>query len=355
MIILHATAGIHGYNGVIHAVTRLSLMQAEMGHTPILAARRGDKWSWPGVMYECGVRVYDSCISLQAAIVAALHHADVVHAHVSKPPSESMLAAAQARRETLVATIHALPLKEGAGSLADRIYEKLVSILLASPRVEAVAVPSPPLAGHPMLRHATGKLVVIPWGADGVPEATGWKPPDERGRVRVAYIGRLSWEKGFHIFAAAASKALRVNERIEVHVYGDGPQRGLAERLESAWAGRVKLHGWVDHEHIARALARGMVNVVVAPSLTETFSFTVAEAAWAGVPVVASRIPVHEWLLGEDYPGLVEASVESLSKTLAGIEEIITDLRREVLRVKAGLPTWEAAGRAYLRLYGVRG
>jgi len=346
--VLHATAGVHGYNGVMSSVVELARRQAMRGHAPVLLAREGRGVSWPGYAYPCGLRVYDSCLSPQA-VAAALRIAgdvDVVHVHVSKPPSEALLAALQSRRE-LVVTVHALPAKEaGVGRAAASVYQRLMAGLLASPRVRAVVVPSPPVAEAPMLRGARWKTLVVPWGADSpLPPAP---PPEPRGTVRVAYVGRLSPEKGFHVLARALARA----PNAELHVYGDGPLAGLARRLQSLLPGRVRLHGWTSKGRVLMDLSRGAVHALVAPSLSETFNLALAEAAWLRVPVLASRIPAHEWLLGRDYPGLFEpGDHEGLARALRGLPDAIHALRRWVERIAPRLPKWSQTVERYERVY----
>jgi glycosyltransferase involved in cell wall biosynthesis len=80
----------------------------------------------------------------------------------------------------------------------------------------------------------------------------------------------------------------------------------------------VEVRGFVDDAELA-GLRAGAV-AVVTPSLNEGFDLPVVEALAAGVPVVASDIPVHREILGDDWPWLFEPTdVGRLERLLASM------------------------------------
>jgi glycosyltransferase involved in cell wall biosynthesis len=74
-------------------------------------------------------------------------------------------------------------------------------------------------------------------------------------------------------------------------VAGDGPDRGVFERLVARyeWRDRVRLVGRIGGQDKWRLLASAQI--VVMPSRYETFGTTALESMAAGTPVVAFAIP----------------------------------------------------------------
>jgi D-inositol-3-phosphate glycosyltransferase len=111
---------------------------------------------------------------------------------------------------------------------------------------------------------------------------------------------------------------------LHVALAGVGPER---ERLV-AFAGdndvldRLHLVGEVPYEQIHDFLKTG--DVFVFPSTTETFGLSVVEAAIAGLPIIASDLPVlHEVLSTEDGQ---RAALFATSNDAAGIAKALADL-----------------------------
>lgn len=95
-----------------------------------------------------------------------------------------------------------------------------------------------------------------------------------------AYIGRLTQEKGAVLAAAAARRA-----GARILFIGEGP---AADAIRAANPS-AELLGWKPAAEL-RTLLAGSIRAVLAPSLWyETGPLTIAEAAAAGVPGIASR------------------------------------------------------------------
>jgi len=103
-------------------------------------------------------------------------------------------------------------------------------------------------------------------------------PVDVKKNQLFLFIGRLSREKGPHLFAEVASKL-----GIEAVFVGDGPLR----REISNICPFSLITGWLDHSSMRNFLA--MARAVVVPSLLyETQGLVVYEAAAMGIPAVVS-------------------------------------------------------------------
>ena len=97
----------------------------------------------------------------------------------------------------------------------------------------------------------------------------------------IAFLGRLVMEKGLADFAAAIELLRAAGKRCSVLVIGDGPARSWFEqRLDNAiFLGHTKSGA------LARALASA--DVLLNPSVTESFGNVTLEAMASGLPVVA--------------------------------------------------------------------
>jgi glycosyltransferase involved in cell wall biosynthesis len=97
---------------------------------------------------------------------------------------------------------------------------------------------------------------------------------------RVAFVGRLSAEKGPDLFCALAAQA---PPSLQWHVYGDGPMR---KELEARYASLVTFHGVVpDFNDVWPS-----IGLLAMPSRFEGLPYSALEALAAGVPILASRV-----------------------------------------------------------------
>jgi glycosyltransferase involved in cell wall biosynthesis len=127
---------------------------------------------------------------------------------------------------------------------------------------------------------------------------------------RVAFVGRLSAEKGPDLFCALATQA---PAGLQWDVYGDGPMR---HELEVRYSGAVTFHGVVpDLDDVWPA-----IGLLIMPSRFEGLPYSALEALAAGVPILASRVGGLPDAVKEDVTGwLFEAG--DLRTALAKIDK----------------------------------
>ena len=100
--------------------------------------------------------------------------------------------------------------------------------------------------------------------------------------VVVAFLGRIVMEKGLDVFAGAIKELEARSVRHQVLVIGDGPARAWFEQqLPNA-----KFLGQRTGDELATALASA--DVLLNPSITESFGNVTLEAMACGLPVVAA-------------------------------------------------------------------
>jgi phosphatidylinositol alpha 1,6-mannosyltransferase len=102
------------------------------------------------------------------------------------------------------------------------------------------------------------------------------------GDVAIGFLGRLVLEKGLEEFARALAALRNRGARHKVLVVGDGPARAaFQDMLPDAC-----FVGFQGGEDLGRAVAS--MDVLLNPSVTETFGNVTLEAMACGVPVVAA-------------------------------------------------------------------
>jgi phosphatidylinositol alpha 1,6-mannosyltransferase len=119
--------------------------------------------------------------------------------------------------------------------------------------------------------------------------------------VAIGFLGRLVMEKGLDVFADAMAELRRRDVPHKVLVIGEGPARGwFAERVPEA-----SFTGMLTHADLGRAVAS--MDMLLNPSVTETFGNVTLEAMASGVPVIAARATGSTSLVTEGQTGrLVE-------------------------------------------------
>lgn len=122
---------------------------------------------------------------------------------------------------------------------------------------------------------------------------------------RLAYVGRLSPEKGVLVLIEALARlrdAHREGGALPPHLTlaGDGPQRAALERLvrERGCEAHVAFAGQLDRANLV-ALLLG-TDVCVLPSLTESFCKARLDAMMCGVPVVTTEVGFGREIVGAD-------------------------------------------------------
>ncbi len=175
----------------------------------------------------------------------------------------------------------------------------------------------------------------------------------EEGWV-IGMVARCSPEKGGRTLVQAVARLLRDSVPVQGVLVGDGPDLAAWKKAaaEEGVGDRIRFVG--AQKEVAPWLA--VMDVLVCPSIQESFGLAALEAQAAGIPVVASRIDgfldtlqdgVDALLVEPGQPAAFAEAIQSLlgASHLAG--KLVEGGQRNVRRF-----TIEATARQYAELYG---
>jgi putative glycosyltransferase (TIGR04348 family) len=162
-------------------------------------------------------------------------------------------------------------------------------------------------------------------------------PPDD-GAFDVALLAHVREVKD-PLLVCDAARLLPDESRIQIHHAGAVIDLALGERVDEQTRtnSRYTWLGEVPPPEALRLLARS--RVLVHPSRHEGGANVVSEALAAGVPVIATRIPGTEGILGRDYPGYfpvgdARSLADLLRKLELNTDGVYDDLRRRCAKLR---------------------
>lgn len=122
--------------------------------------------------------------------------------------------------------------------------------------------------------------------AMGEPSPSLHAAPEDAGRLRILYIGRLACWKGVHLGIEAFAKMLKTHADARLTIVGSGPERAhlgrLADRLGLADA--IEWISWVDYSELSKLYSSH--DAFLFPSLHDSAPWVVLEALVHALPVI---------------------------------------------------------------------
>ncbi len=218
---------------------------------------------------------------------------DVVHAHVFSAGFIALLLAHG--RYPVVVSEHHSDFIEGKVRGRDARVAHIVFR-----HADMVCPVSACLKAHLEQFEPSARYEVVPNVVDVEEFETRAERPSRRdGATRLLVVASLSRQKGIEYLLEALAEVHRTHPDFTLEVVGDGPRRReLEQRARSRLpSGVVIFHGSRSRAEVAAFMAQA--DVLVAPSIVETFGVAVIEAVAAGLPIIATRaVPDHERLEG---------------------------------------------------------
>jgi len=190
-----------------------------------------------------------------------------------------------------------------------------------------------------------GRARVIPYGVPRERLAAGAArepaPRDPAKPLRVLWVSHYADHKDLATLLRAVGLLrdrgdIPVELWLTLHPAKESAQRGQhtqmpeeERKLLAGLAGAVRFLGVLGYEQIWQAYREA--DVFVFPSLCESFGHPLVEAMAAGLPVVASNIPVHREICGEAARYFPARDAQSLAEQLAAFARQ-ADLRHDMAR-----------------------
>lgn len=243
---------------------------------------------------------------------------DIVHTHLFGADAWGRIAAMLTRVPVIINTMHNITNDYG-------VLRQSVHRLLAWPTRRTIAVSD--IVKEDLMRrdHLDGKKIVVIRNGIDLAKVIMRPPRPFSDLPRLLIVGRLVPQKGH----ATLFKALALVKRPwQLDIVGVGPLeadlRALAERLEIA----PKIHWLGYRDDVPQLLARA--DIFCFPSRWEGLGLAFLEAAAAGVPVIASRLPVLEEVMQprhgtfvdpEDVPGFAHAIDGMLQDSTTAVQQ----------------------------------
>jgi len=307
------------------------------------------------------LRDLHALLALRSLILKFRPH--ILHTHASKAGFLGRLAALWSGIPLkIVHTYHGHVLDSYFSPLQSSVFRELERRLAGSTDVLIAVTPS--VRRELLARHGVGCLqqyVVIPSGGhrSRIPSGSGSGPGlrEELGLGRLplaAVIGRLVPIKGHDLLLRSLPRLLAQIPELKILLVGDGPGRVAIERFIARRPEGRALLLLGQRDDVGRVLRA--VDLLVLPSLKEGLPTVMLEAAAAGVPIAASRLPgVTDVLTHGDAALLFDpGSPDELAQavvTLCRAPELGRRLAARALQCAADIPTAQQVVGAHERLY----
>ncbi len=224
--------------------------------------------------------------------------ADVVHAQGLIGPVLPLLSVAVSEAPVTVGTFHTYV--EGGQHWGYRIANGYLNRVLA--RLDRrIAVSEACVDG--LVGSFPGRYEVIPNGVDCElfhPVGAGEPRPD--GPSRILFVGRLEPRNALGDLIRAAAQVARGGREFVIQVAGDGPTRGVNERLAKRLgiADRIE---WLGLIHDDLPLRYREATMLAAPCTLASFGVILIEALASGTPIVCADNVGFRRVIRDGSPG----------------------------------------------------
>lgn len=238
----------------------------------------------------------------------------IVHSHDAKSNFYSWLLRFFVKDLFLVSTVHGWTRKSGRGIF----YEKLDHFILR--RFDRVIAVSRDLF-KTVNCFSPGNATLLHNAID----TEAWRPTPQTGSrhelFTVAFVGRLSREKGALEFIRIAGSILNRDAGCRFLVVGDGPEKAAMQALSlDLPIARIKFLGHVEH-HALPGIYRE-IDLLLLCSHTEGLPISILEAAAMKIPVVATDVGGVGEIIDDKVNGLLAADndIDSLADHVLAVK-----------------------------------
>lgn len=150
-------------------------------------------------------------------------------------------------------------------------------------------------------------------------------------RLNIVTVGRLEWVKGHKYLLQALGKTKHPDWHLTICGAGQEERslKILADELHLSK--KINFLGWVDSLEVSKQIAQA--DVMVLPSLSESFPLVALEAAENHIPVIATEVGDVKNMIPDKSMGWIVQKASS-DELAAAIEEAYADWKTNTLKQK---------------------
>lgn len=140
---------------------------------------------------------------------------------------------------------------------------------------------------------------------------------ERNDKYTIISAGNLVKTKRMDLIIEAFHRAFRDNPKVDLVIFGEGPERPKLEELISKYTleKNITLCGLKSREEISKVFKEG--DLFVLPSQTETFGVAYVEALASGIPVIATRCGGPEMFVTEENGVMIDVDdIDALTKAM---------------------------------------
>ncbi len=247
---------------------------------------------------------------------------DLLHVHFAVPSGVVACAATRLVRTPYVLTAHLGDVPGGVPDQTDRAFRWIKPLTNPIWRQASAITACSEFTRSLALRAYDVPIETIPNAVDV--NACIPSPARPHSPLRFLFVGRFNAQKNLRFLATVLARIKDLPW--EMHFIGDGSLRPAieseVERLELR--ARVRFHGWVREDEVARVMSES--DVLLLPSLSEGLSLVGINSLAHGLAIVASRIAGNLDLVRDGQNGMLcevndhEAFDQALRKLLTSAE-----------------------------------
>lgn len=165
------------------------------------------------------------------------------------------------------------------------------------------------------------KHITIPNGIDDYWSKNVFQPKDGKDSTEVLFVGRLDRNKNLKKLIEACHLLIENGSKISLRVVGTGPLEKELKKTKTDFP--VFFEGYVSEKEKLKNFYRN-ADVLVVPSITESFGLVYAEAITQGTPVVFTKSQGFDGFFENGVPGIA-VNPNNANEIAGAIQQIMND------------------------------
>jgi glycosyltransferase involved in cell wall biosynthesis len=243
----------------------------------------------------------------------------------------------------------------------DRWHQKMLarSLTLVHDRCDLVITPSKKIEDQLISWRTAAPIVTLPTGVDKLTTNSQYVAelrnmyhfqPDDK---LIVFAGRIGTEKNLGVLIRSFNTIGRQDPHAKLVLAGQGDdlEKYQAQAQNSRYSDRIIFTGWIEHDKVGSLYS--IASVFAFPSLTDTQSLVVNEAAWAGLPIVMVDPDVNQVLVDGESGYVARNSSRDLAAKIVKIlrdPELQQRMSKKAAHFASGISAGKQAAKL-LRLY----